>query len=156
MFSIFTQTRHSYGVIPLRKNGSGVEVLLIDQKDAHIPGAEYWTFPKGTPEKGETGLQTAIRETGEEAGIVCDEVDPEFVYDERYTFQVGFTRINKTVTYYIGKADGKEVTIQEAEVRDHVWLPLPEARKKLTHDNARPIIDAIAAHLPSSRLFTSK
>jgi len=155
MFTLFTRTRHSYGVIPLRQTERGVECLLIDQKDSHVPGAEYWTFPKGTPEKGETGRETAVRETREETGISCDVIDPDFLYDEQYSFTVGLTRYNKTVTYYIGRGDG-DVKIQEKEVNDHVWLPLDLAREKLTHDNARPIIDAIHAHLPNSRLFDSK
>jgi 8-oxo-dGTP diphosphatase len=156
MFTIFTKRRHSYGVIPLRMTPRGVECLLIDQKDVHKPGAEYWTFPKGTPEAGETGLETAARETKEETSIQCSTIDNEFVYDDNYVFTVGLTRIEKTVTYYIGVADTDEVNVQEAEVRSSLWLPLQEARAKLTNDHARLIIDAIVARLPHARLFTGK
>jgi 8-oxo-dGTP diphosphatase len=131
-----------------------IECLLIDQKDVHKPDAPYWTFPKGTPEEGETGLETARRETKEETGIDCTMVDEIFVYDDHYTFIAGFTRIEKTVTYFVGRADIAEVCVQEAEVRSSQWLPLQAAREKLSHDRARLIVDAIVAHLPHSRLFT--
>jgi 8-oxo-dGTP pyrophosphatase MutT (NUDIX family) len=153
MFTLFTKRRHSYGVIPLRVKGDGVECLLIDQKDVHKPGAEYWTFPKGTPEQGETGIETALRETKEETGVGCSHIDPEFVYDDHYVFTVGLTQIEKTVTYYIGVADTSEVHVQEAEVRSSLWLPLVAAQAKLTNDHARKIIDAIVARLPHARLF---
>ena len=154
MFTLLFARRHSYGVIPLRQTERGIEILLIDQKDSsRVSGGAYWTFPKGTPEKGETGRETAVRETREETGITCTTIDPSFAYDETYSFTVGLTRYDKIVTYYIGRADSSKVTMQEKEVKDHVWLPLSDARMKLTHDNARSIIDAITARLPHSRLF---
>jgi 8-oxo-dGTP pyrophosphatase MutT (NUDIX family) len=154
MFTLFTQTRHSYGVIPLRSTERGIECLLIDQKDSNAPVRnEYWTFPKGTPEKGETGMETAIRETREETGIEFADIDPDFICDDQYTFSVGFTKIHKTVTYYIGRTEEGEVIVQEKEVRGYAWLPLRDARAKLTNDHARLIIDAIVTHLPASRLF---
>lgn len=156
MFTLFTQSRHSYGVIPLRLREGVVECLLINQKDNHKNNAEYWTFPKGTPEKGETDMETAVRETKEEVGVSFDDVDPDFSYDDLYTFVAGFTRINKVVTYYIGRTTPGEVVVQEKEVREAAWLPLADARAKLTNDHARTIVDAILARLPHSRLFASK
>ena len=157
MFTLFTQKRHSYGVIPLHITERGVECLLIDQKDSNAPVRdEYWTFPKGTPEKGEVGMETAVRETREETGIVFADVDPDFIYNDQYTFIVGFTKIHKTVTYYIGRAEEGEVIVQEKEVRGHAWLPLTEAKAKLTNEHARQIVDAIIKHLPNSRLFDPK
>ncbi len=52
------------GGIVFRRNKAGdVEILLIqDAKDR-------WTIPKGHIEEGETAVQTARREIGEEAGL---------------------------------------------------------------------------------------
>jgi 8-oxo-dGTP pyrophosphatase MutT (NUDIX family) len=137
----------------LRQSERGIECLLINQIDDILDTEEYWTFPKGTPEHGETPLETAVRETREETGLMCEDIDHEFTYDDHYSFRVGFTRINKIVTYFIGRVHDGEVRVQNTEVRDFIWLPLTEARAKLTNDQARSIIDAITAYLPQSRLF---
>ena len=150
------QKPHSYGVIPLRKGEFEVEALLIDQRDRLKPGLEYWTFAKGTPEEGETALETAIRETREETGIVCEKVDSDFSYDQHYTFEDEMIQFDKTVTYYIGTSIEYVVAIQAEEVRDSMWLPLSVAREKITHESGKEIIDAIIEHLPNSRLFQGK
>ena len=157
MFTLFSVHRHSYGVIPLRMRDGVVECLLINQKKSSraFDGA-YWTFPKGTPEKGETGMETAIRETKEEVGINFDDIDPDFSYDDSYSFVDGLTRIDKIVTYYIGRASEGDVVVQDKEVHEAMWLPLAEAHIKLTNDHARLIVDAISARLPHARLFASK
>jgi predicted NUDIX family NTP pyrophosphohydrolase len=80
-------------------------------------------------------------------------IDEVFSYDDHYTFTVGLTNIEKVVTYYIGRVKDGEPKVQTKEVKGYAWLTLPEARLQLTNEHARPIIDAIAAHLPNSRLF---
>ncbi len=62
---------HSYGLVPWRRDGAGLEVLV-----AHMGGplwarrdAGAWTFPKGRPEAGEEPLETARREYAEELGL---------------------------------------------------------------------------------------
>lgn len=51
------------GGIVFRHGHDGIEILLIqDAKDR-------WTIPKGHIEEGETAVQTARREIGEEAGL---------------------------------------------------------------------------------------
>lgn len=53
----------SGGIIFRRHKDNGIEILLIqDAKDR-------WTIPKGHIEEGETAVQTARREVGEEAGL---------------------------------------------------------------------------------------
>lgn len=57
----------SGGIVFRRNDKNAIEILLIqDAKDR-------WTIPKGHIEEGETAVQTARREIGEEAGLT--EVD---------------------------------------------------------------------------------
>ena len=153
MFTLFTQQRHSYGVIPIIKDAGSYQILLINQKDSK---GDYWTFPKGTPEKGESGQQTALRETKEETGLEIEMLDEDFSYNEEYTFESRGERIEKVVTYYIGTPLSRETTAQEAEVHECVWMTFETARAKVTFDGARAVIDAIEKHLPNSRLFAEK
>ena len=111
------QKRHSYGVIPIIKDGDSFQILLINQKDSK---GDYWTFPKGTPEVGETALETAVRETAEEVGLVMDTLDPDFSCTEEYSFESRGARIKKQVTYYLGVPTSRQTTAQEAEVRECV------------------------------------
>lgn len=53
----------SGGIIFRHAEGSDIEILLI--QDAK----NRWTIPKGHIEEGETAVQTARREIGEEAGL---------------------------------------------------------------------------------------
>lgn len=147
------QKRHSYGVIPVIKDGDTYEVLLINQKDKK---GDYWTFPKGTPEKGENAHTTALRETEEETGVRISELDEDFSFDEAYVFESRGRRVEKTVTYYLGVPESRETKAEEAEVHECIWLTIPEARVKVTFDGARRVINAIETHLPNSRLFAKK
>lgn len=56
-----------YGGVVVNERG---EVLLFEPRNHH--GGYAWTFPKGTPEAGETPEQTALREVEEEAGVTAE------------------------------------------------------------------------------------
>jgi 8-oxo-dGTP pyrophosphatase MutT (NUDIX family) len=135
------QHRHSYGVIPLIGTSENWKLLLIDQKDRAL--AHYWTFPKGTPEAGEEPMRTAIRETFEEVGILCDAVDEQFSYTDEYAFEQDGVRIEKRVTYYVGRAPSEEVTLQEEEVQDARWVTPEEAEALMTFDDKVGILEAL-------------
>ena len=52
----------SAGVIPVRETPEGYRFLLLRAYD-------YWDFPKGMVEPGETPEEAAVKETEEEAGV---------------------------------------------------------------------------------------
>lgn len=69
---------HSYGLLPWRRSGDRIEVLL-----AHMGGPFWarkdigaWTIPKGLPEPGEAPWETARREFTEELGLPAPDGDP--------------------------------------------------------------------------------
>ena len=59
------------------------QVLLMHRKKE---GKEYWTFPGGGIEEGETGGEAVVREVKEETGLVCTKVAKAF---EVETFEGG-------------------------------------------------------------------
>lgn len=59
---------------PPRRLSCGV-VVVNDAHElllCHVTGHDHWDLPKGRPDAGETPLQTALRETREECGLVLD------------------------------------------------------------------------------------
>lgn len=60
-------------VLPVNQDGA---VLLLEEQDPAHPGDLYWSSIGGAADPGESLLEAALRELGEEAGI---DVDPDRV-----------------------------------------------------------------------------
>ena len=129
---------HSYGIIPVRKTASGLELLLIHMYGS--AGGTHWTFPKGRPELGETPLESALRECKEEVGLTPSHVYVEDPILEHYTFTHDDVEINKTVTFFVGIIENTEVTIQPEEIKEAAWLPLAEVSARLTYPAAQSVL----------------
>ena len=101
---------------------------------------EYWDFPKGHLEKGETEQQAARREVAEETGLQDISFLPGFKERIQYYFRVQKKTIFKTVVFFLAFTRKKEVKIS-FEHEDFVWLPFKTAMKKLKFANARRILE---------------
>lgn len=64
--------RIQVAALPWRPTENGVEVMLITSRDTG-----RWVLPKGWPEAGEMRWQAALREAGEEAGLIGTMSDQE-------------------------------------------------------------------------------
>jgi 8-oxo-dGTP pyrophosphatase MutT (NUDIX family) len=133
-----TKIVHSYGIIPVRKTETGLELLLIHMYGS--AGGTHWTFPKGRPEAGETPIESALRECKEEVGLMPSYVYVEDPILEHYTFTHEDIFIEKTVTFYIGIIEGGEVTIQPEEIKAAVWMPVGEVSARLTYPAAQLVL----------------
>jgi 8-oxo-dGTP pyrophosphatase MutT (NUDIX family) len=60
---------HSSGGIIVSKTNNKIYIALTDQTEASDYPNEYWSFPKGHIEEGESSLDTAYREIYEETGF---------------------------------------------------------------------------------------
>ena len=107
----------------------------------------HWDFSKGHLEAGESSREAAIRELMEEAGITAT-IDPDFQASIQYIVQD--YRSNqlslKTVYFFTGIADSTLVVLSN-EHQAFEWLSYDDARKKLTYDNAREILDKVNAYI---------
>ena len=101
---------------------------------------EYWDFPKGHLEKGETEQQAARREVAEETGLQDISFLPGFKERIQYYFRAQKKTIFKTVVFFLAFTRKKEVKIS-FEHEDFVWLPFKTAMKKLKFANARRILE---------------
>ena len=111
------------GGVPMRQRDDGdVEVMLV-----HRPRYLDWTFPKGKVKDGERDEDAALREVGEETGLVCElgrELAGTRYKDPKLR--------DKTVRYWV-----MENCVGRFEPNDEVdrieWLTLDEAAGRLTH-----------------------
>lgn len=124
------------GAMVFRGQGKDLQILLVRSRR----NPSNWIFPKGHVEPGETDAEAALREAREEAGVagtVVGPIEPDVVYPLDEDDDV-------RVRYYLVKFT-KDVT--PAELRERAWLGPREARRRLTHDAARELLDVALAHL---------
>lgn len=112
----------------------GDKVLLIKNKRSL-----HWSFPKGHMERGESPLQTALREIREETGLNVI-IDPTVSSTINYnpTFE-----INKDVTYFLARPWKGTLHAQESEVSELAWLSINDAIEEITHDNEKEVLKKI-------------
>ena len=117
------------GCIIFDKEG---KVLVIHQK-----GGDFWGFPKGHIDEGETELETALREVKEEVGLDVNIIDIKYRYVLNYIIKE--KEVDKTTILYLAstKEDKNDTIIQEAEVADSKWLSVDEAYELLTYDDSK-------------------
>lgn len=119
----------SCGCIIIEKD----KVLLIQQTKGH------WGFPKGHVEKGETEIETAIREVKEETNL-----DVEINKDKRYTMEYITDKGNlKQVVLFIAKKIGGNEKYQESEIKSMKWMKFKDAIEIITYDNAKELLGKI-------------
>ncbi len=134
-----TKNDFSYGVIPLCKTESDTMVLLVHQRSHR--GEQFWTFPKGHPEVGESKETTALRELKEETGIADIRLLPDILFSTEYVFVHEDLKIHKRVEFFLGYVnDTKTLITQPHEVVDVQWCDFTTANELLTHQNTRKIL----------------
>lgn len=101
-------------------------------------GRVVWSLPKGHLEEGETLEAAAVREVGEETGIIGRVLAPLGVID--FYFTAESRRIHKTVHHYLLRAEGGELSADDVEVEDVAWVPLDELDDTLTYADERGLL----------------
>lgn len=130
-----TERVFSAGGVVFRGDNANREVLLCGRS-----GDGLWCLPKGTPERGESMEQTALREVREETGV---EVETEGVVgDIRYWFsrpQEG-VRYYKTVRHFLFRPVGGDTSKHDHEFDEVRWFPIDEALRLMTYRNEGRIL----------------
>ena len=119
----------SAGGVVFKKENDRVFVLMINPKGRNYgPAEDYWSFPKGHIEKGETPEQAATREIKEETGIIS--YAKKKLEDIKYTFKWGEDNVFKIVSYYLmGYVSGEPAP--NMEVANVEWVEISEAEQRL-------------------------
>jgi 8-oxo-dGTP diphosphatase len=125
-------TIYAAGAVLWRLNdGNEVEIALI-----HRPRYDDWSLPKGKLDANETMISCAHREVMEETGYSAV-FGPELGF-ATYEVEGG----SKYVKYWSAQAVGEPAGKPDPqEVDEILWLTPTQARKKLTLDDDRSIVD---------------
>jgi 8-oxo-dGTP pyrophosphatase MutT (NUDIX family) len=121
----------SYGGVVVR--GSDV-IVIVPRGRRRVLG-----LPKGGPLAGETPQETAAREVREETGITATVRDRLGQVD--YTYRRGGRRVAKTVHFYLCLFEAGSTADHDHEVDDARWMPLGEARQRLSYPGERAMIE---------------
>lgn len=133
MAKLKTSRAESSGGVVYRTVDGVVEVVLVGRLEP-----ETWGLPKGTPNKGETREETALRETREETGLQVRIVEP--INEITYWFVARQTRICKTVYYYLMVPIGGDTSEHDPEYDRVRWFPAEEALAVMTYANEVEIV----------------
>ena len=104
-------------------------------------------LPKGHIEKYESETQTAIREVREETGVEITLIDG-FCMTVEYSLT---SKTKKESVYFLGRFSGDSVKIQEAEVSSYRLCDYETARRLITYENDRAVLDAAEERLKQSQ-----
>jgi 8-oxo-dGTP pyrophosphatase MutT (NUDIX family) len=123
------------GVVYRRSTEAGpVEVALVGRLRP-----KRWALPKGTPEVGETLEGTAVREVGEETGLLVRIEQP--LDQIQYWFVWGGVRHFKTVHFYLMEMVGGDTANHDGEYDVVEWFPIAEALRRLSYPNEARVVD---------------
>ena len=133
----------SAGGVVFRRT-DGVPLVLVI-RDAY----RNWGFPKGHLEPGEDAASAAVREVAEETGL-SDLVSHGQIMDIDWFFRFRGKLIHKTCTFFLFESAAGDAQPQQDEgITACRWLPLEEALKVVSYANAREVLRAAGAMLPS-------
>jgi 8-oxo-dGTP pyrophosphatase MutT (NUDIX family) len=101
-----------------------------------LQNAGRWGFPKGGVEKGESEMQTVMREVKEETGLTDLRLVPGFRKVIEYFYRRDGKNIHKQVVYLLGVTDQEKVKIS-FEHQGFGWFPYQEALERASYDNSK-------------------
>ncbi len=110
-------------------------VLLIHTQN--LKGEPVWTLPKGLIEPGEDPQTAALREVQEETGYACRIERP--LPPSRYWFRREGKLVKKTVHWFLMRPVA-QVGKPDWEVNEVAWVPLEEAKARLTYRSDRELL----------------
>ncbi|ELR51098.1 hypothetical protein E5288_WYG001846 [Bos mutus] len=103
-------------------DNTAIEFLLLQASD----GIHHWTPPKGHVEPGESDLETALRETQEEAGIEAGQL----TIIEGFRRELSYVAREKPKIVIYWLAEVKDCDVEVRLSREHQayrWLELEDA-----------------------------
>ena len=119
----------SAGAVVFRESPNGRVYLLLQN-------AGRWDFPKGGVEKGESELETVLREVKEETGLGDLRVVQGFRKVIEYFYRRDHKNIHKEVVYFLASTSDDKVKIS-FEHQAFGWFEYGSALERASYDNSK-------------------
>ncbi len=105
-----------------------------------------WSLPKGTPDKGESLEETALREVREETGLDVAIEAPLGNINYWFVGPVNGVRYNKTVHFYLMTHKGGSTDRHDPEFDEVRWFSSEEeALRRLSYANEANVLEKALA-----------
>ncbi|MDZ4832837.1 MAG: NUDIX domain-containing protein [Candidatus Melainabacteria bacterium] len=130
--------KQTAGTLLFKEVGGSIEILLVH------PSGNYnkrspWGIPKGLPDEGEELEAAARRETLEETGIVCGDLE--------LLGHIDYTKSRKRVFCFVGKAPlDQEPTCASWEIDKAEFFTFDRANE-IMHADQRRLLDQFQLYL---------
>ncbi len=104
-------------------------ILIRDQQALLLKhqNGQHWDFCKGHVEKGESELETALREVKEELGGM---VEPIAGFRESIAYSPK-KDVHKIVVFFLGRYYGN-IDVQAKEISEAIWVDFDQVEETLT------------------------
>ena len=130
----------SAGGVVYRVEGGEIEMVVCGRRDPL-----RWSLPKGTPDRGESLEQTALREVREETGLEVAIEGPIGNINYWFISPDNRAQFNKTVYFYLMAHRGGCTDQHDPEFDEVRWLPSTEALKSLAYANEAKVLEKALA-----------
>ena len=135
------------GGVVWREGSDGVEVLLV-----HRPRYQDWTFPKGKLESGESIVECARREVGEEAGV-----SPTI---GRYLGEISYIKPQgrQKVVHYWAMQAGRVRFQPSSEVDKIRWVGEHQLSDRVSYSTERELVQRLGEEWrqPADRILLTR
>lgn len=132
-YTVDSLFRKSCGILPCRNINGYEEYLIVFQS-----GSQSWSLPKGHMERGETEIQTALRELYEETGLTAI---PDATRSACIEYPLSPVS-RKKVVFFRGEVTGEVIT-REGEIERFKWVRAEELKDYLFPDTVEACMKLI-------------
>lgn len=129
----------SAGGIIFQEGANDLQFLLARNQSMTRPEVDYWGFPKGHLEEGESSEKAALREVEEETGVKAEIIKKIGQSKYIYTSEKEVEKIFKIVTLFLMKYLSGEARPQDGEISEVIWLPENQVTDKLSFSEDRKL-----------------
>ena len=106
----------------------------------HFKG-DYWDFPRGKIENGESEEEAAKREIEEETGLINIKLVEGFRETTHWFYRWQGRNVYKEAVYFLAEAGTIEIKIS-GEHLEFLWADFEKALQTLTYNNTKKILQA--------------